>query len=360
MSILIGFLCVLLASFLLLARSERTRANRFLAVFLLLSAIELSAWLWVTESTQGHWTNTLRIALGKLQMPVFLGFYLASCYADFRLRWRDGVHMLPLMLSVILILPGDQTAFWTAQSSQDSLAGREPAVFVIGSHLLYYGYMVGVGWVLWQFWRQFRAQHSGAPSETLIWLTQLALASVFAHTLVLIRDLLRLSPAYELVLILQMIGALIALAIVTWIALKSLLHPKLFRTVDRRLTALAPSANTPSEQEMAMVTRHMAQAQPYLDADLTLARLADQLALTPRELSERLNQSGGQHFFDFINRYRIEHAKRLLIAPEAPAIIDVLHDSGFNSKSSFNTAFKKHTGLTPSAFRKENITTSTP
>src|SRR6185503_2829883 len=62
-----------------------------------------------------------------------------------------------------------------------------------------------------------------------------------------------------------------------------------------------------------------------------------------------------QNFFDFINRFRIDEAKLMLTNPKDRKItvLEVLYQVGFNSKSSFNTLFKKYTGLTPTAFRKE-------
>lgn len=352
MSILTGFMCVLLACFLVLAPNPRTLPNRFLAAFLMLTAIELSGWLWVDASNQAHWTNGLRLALGKLQMPVFLGFFLASCYADFRLRWRDALHLIPMGLALFLALPGDQLHLSGGGVSGVNLSPAEQTAFTVGSHLLYYGYMAMVIWVLVRFWTLYRKQHAAGRSQTLLWLTQLAGASLFAHSLILLRDVLNLSPAYAVVLPLQLLGAVLALGITTWIALKSLLQPELFRNVDRRLISLSPRPASPHTPDLQRVLTFMASETPYLDPDLNLASLSDQLAMTPREVSELLNQSHGVHFFDFINRYRVQHAQSLLEAQDGQSILQILYASGFNSKSSFNTAFKKHTGQTPSAFRK--------
>ena len=61
-----------------------------------------------------------------------------------------------------------------------------------------------------------------------------------------------------------------------------------------------------------------------------------------------------QNFFDFINGYRIKEAKRLLVDPkgELLTILAIAEEVGFNSKSSFNTAFKKITGMTPTEYKK--------
>lgn len=93
----------------------------------------------------------------------------------------------------------------------------------------------------------------------------------------------------------------------------------------------------------------------FLDNELTLAMLAERIDLQPYLVSELINRYAGEPFFDFINRYRIEEVKRRLNDPSHSSfsILGIAFDCGFNSKSSFNTAFKKFTGLTPSEFRQK-------
>ena len=71
-------------------------------------------------------------------------------------------------------------------------------------------------------------------------------------------------------------------------------------------------------------------------------------------LSLLINERTGMHFYDFVNRYRVEEAKRLLresILRDELSILGIAYEVGFNSKSSFNTAFKKAAGITPSQYR---------
>ena len=88
--------------------------------------------------------------------------------------------------------------------------------------------------------------------------------------------------------------------------------------------------------------------------ELTLDQLAGQLSMKAKLLSQVINEVLGQNFFDFINRYRIQEARRLLTNPVDPkvTVLEILYEVGFNSKSSFNTLFKKYTGLTPTEFRR--------
>jgi AraC-like DNA-binding protein len=349
-SLLAVFLCLLLSCFLVLTPARRRIANLFLAGFLALTALELSGWLWIAPGQEGRLPDAIRQALGLLQMPLFLGFYLASCYSDFRLRSRDAAHLIPMLAALTLALPGVQIGAGLTEAGP-ALTAREQDLLIIAAHLVYYAYMAGVVATLLHFWRQYRMQHSGGRSATLIWLTQLAAVSLFAHTLVLVRTMAGLTQAQDLFLGLQVFGAVLTLGILTWITLTSLLRPELFRGVDRRLLALSDPPSDDGRPGLDELLSHMSERRPFLDPDLTLARLSDQVAMTPREVSELINQSAGVHFFDFVNGYRIQHAQSLLISPERPAITEVMHASGFNSKSSFNTAFKKHAGMTPSAYR---------
>ena len=99
----------------------------------------------------------------------------------------------------------------------------------------------------------------------------------------------------------------------------------------------------------------MDQRRPYIDSGLKLTDLAGQLDLSPNHLSQIINENLQQNFSDFINNYRIRHAKRLLSDQEysQEKIINIAYDSGFNNKVSFNTAFKKFEGISPSDFRKK-------
>jgi AraC-like DNA-binding protein len=93
---------------------------------------------------------------------------------------------------------------------------------------------------------------------------------------------------------------------------------------------------------------------PFTDSGLTLHQLAQMAAIPSYHLSQILNERLGQNFYDFINRHRIDEAKRRMVAPEHEhlTILAIANDVGFNSKSAFNTAFKKYTNTTPSQFRK--------
>lgn len=97
----------------------------------------------------------------------------------------------------------------------------------------------------------------------------------------------------------------------------------------------------------------MLDKKPYLDPDLSLPELAKAVSVLPNYVSQTLNGKLHVTFFDYINSWRIRDACPLVLKSNQP-IADIAHQSGFNSRSSFYKAFKLHTGLTPTEYRKRN------
>ncbi|MBJ7881743.1 helix-turn-helix domain-containing protein [Gelidibacter salicanalis] len=102
------------------------------------------------------------------------------------------------------------------------------------------------------------------------------------------------------------------------------------------------------------VNAYMTLKKPYLDPDLTLPKLAENLNVPTHHLSQVINEMHGSNFFDFINQFRVEEVKIKIQDPqfENYSLLGIALESGFNSKSAFNRVFKKITGTTPSAFKK--------
>ncbi len=96
----------------------------------------------------------------------------------------------------------------------------------------------------------------------------------------------------------------------------------------------------------------LSEKKPYLTTELTMNSLAEMSRIPARFLSQIINEEFDKNYYDFINHYRIEESKKLLSGAESDMrIIGVLYEVGFNSKSTFNAAFKKETGLTPRQYK---------
>jgi AraC-like DNA-binding protein len=100
------------------------------------------------------------------------------------------------------------------------------------------------------------------------------------------------------------------------------------------------------------LARLMESERYYLESDLSLQSLADRIGISPHHLSQVLNDRLQKNFYDYINEQRIDHAKKQLLHDPLRAITDIAFDSGYNSKNSFYNAFRRHTGMTPSEYRR--------
>jgi AraC-like DNA-binding protein len=102
------------------------------------------------------------------------------------------------------------------------------------------------------------------------------------------------------------------------------------------------------------LTLLMGADKPFLDPNLTLAALSEKIHCTVHLLSKVINESFHKNFFDYINEYRVNHFIWLAQQPSSTkyTLLSLAFESGFNSKSTFNSSFKKVTGKTPSQFLK--------
>lgn len=124
-------------------------------------------------------------------------------------------------------------------------------------------------------------------------------------------------------------------------------------------TAQAPQVQRPEKSNQELIdklTRFMKDKKPYLDAELSLSSLSKQIGLNRNQLSQLINDGIGENFYDFINKYRVEEVKRLMVDPQKQNynLLGMALEAGFKSKSTFNLIFKRFTGLTPTEYKKNS------
>jgi len=137
---------------------------------------------------------------------------------------------------------------------------------------------------------------------------------------------------------------------------KEILQAEAIESLKKEQVKIQPPKKQPETKidEIASRILHtMEQDKLYQEADLTLQNLADRIQVPSYQVSQAINDRMNKNFYDLVNSYRVEEAKRLLLDAKNNnyTILSVGFDAGFNSKTTFNTVFKKFTGLTPSEFR---------
>ncbi len=107
------------------------------------------------------------------------------------------------------------------------------------------------------------------------------------------------------------------------------------------------------DEYLAKLNTYMDEQKPYLDENITIKDLAEEVGIPPHHLSIVINNRLGKNFYTFINEYRVKEAVAILDNPDNSdaSIIAIAFRAGFNSKSTFNSVFKKLTGQTPSEYR---------
>ena len=139
---------------------------------------------------------------------------------------------------------------------------------------------------------------------------------------------------------------------------KALQHPEIFAGFGEgekhRKYEKSHLTENEKREYLQKLEQYFRDRKPFLNPELTISDVANALGISPKYLSQVINEALQKNFYDLINSYRIEEAKKKLKSDDDPkrTVLEVLYDSGFNSKSAFNTAFKKHTGYTPTQFKR--------
>ncbi len=153
--------------------------------------------------------------------------------------------------------------------------------------------------------------------------------------------------------------------VIYWLALNTMRHPDLFfepaavaATVNSGIRNYRYQGSRLEQDQIVQIThalnRIMSTERSFLDPRLTLEHLSKLINYPKHSVSRVINESMGTNYNDYINRYRIDYAKHELVnkTKQNLTIAAIAYESGFNSISTFNEAFKKFTGKTPSEFKK--------
>jgi AraC-like DNA-binding protein len=134
-------------------------------------------------------------------------------------------------------------------------------------------------------------------------------------------------------------------------------NPEVFADTEKNKARYNRSGLTKenSDEILGKLLHFMRSERPYLEPEITIEKLAKRLAVKRHHLTEVINEGLEKNFFLFINEYRIASVKHALADEDGQSrtLLDIAYDAGFNSKSSFNLAFKRIMGTTPSQYRKQ-------
>ena len=361
----------------LATRRKDRLANRILAA--LIGSLSLMLLLGVLGLRWGFAGHPHLIALG-MPLPFLFGpllyLYIAALTrpaARFEPRWF--VHGLPFAADVLYLLQG----FYLKSGSeklalaQAYLAGQIPPPLRFFRGLLLIqamGYLLASWLALRRYARKIEGYFSDLARIDLRWLMAMVLAHALVWSIVIVSRLLEAAgfaratlQGFEQAI---QIGSALVVFLTGYV---SLWQPELFEKAEAAQAAEPARRPLPKyqrnrldEEEAAAlaqkITARMTNGKLYRDGALTLQTLADAVEATPHMLSQVLNLHLRKSFFVLVNSYRTEELMAALADPRQSrrGVMELALEAGFNSKSTFNSFFKRHTGLTPSEFRAQQST----
>lgn len=363
------FVSLLLAFFLVTVKTKNKLANRLFAFFFIFSAIDLSGFFIDAVTRIELNLEIFRSTACLFGMPLFYLSVLAVCYSDFRLKWKHALHSIPFLLVNLVFIPRIYLSTYIERDTFVTILNQMPEIYLIQIliEFQYVFYIVGVFIILKKYREIYLENYADSSTATYKWLFQITCVFLIAHSIVALKNILRYTGFREMFLWINVLVGAVALLITCWFIMKALNHPELFRGVNSKLklakdilpeveekTECKDVQNNAISSKILKLKQYMDDKEPYLDQSLTIQELANQINIPVRDLSVLINHHMNQHFFDFVNEYRIKKAMGILKdhSKSQLTVLEILYEVGFNSKSSFNTSFKKYTNLTPTAYRK--------
>ncbi len=293
---------------------------------------------------------------------------------------RHYLHFLPALAGILALLPfflmdGSEKLEFTETLRKGDVMGSDTSdalIIQFGFILFMLGTIVQLGlYLLFSIKRlirhstNIRNEFSDIDKINLVWLRNLLLGLSCIYLLYLgdqiFPDLMGMNILGDLITV-------VAVILIYAMGYLGLRQPAIFtQTSVSQKTVIEERVNQADEKyrrsgldkETSFVflnelTGYMEAEKPYFEGDLVLPQLAQKLGISANYLSQIINEQLRVNFYDFVNGYRVEEAKRLIrnAGQKDIKILNIALDSGFNSKSAFYTAFKKATSMTPTQYRK--------
>jgi len=323
-------------------------SNKLLALFLFSNAMYIFGYLIISfdnfNFVYRDFFYHLGNSFGYLFGPTLFLYTKAVCSKHHYSRKSILVHLIPFAaywIYVITDIVGLSAAFYIFMNLQI-------LIYIIASLI-----------ILKHYRNEIKKVYSSIEKLNLSWLSVI----LYAFILMWVIDITTyslfflLSLSVEFLSLMTFLSLLINFVFANLIVFKSLKYPEILSGAHQR--EFQPKyrqsrlTQNQSYEYAEKLKRYILSQKSYLTPSITIHQISAELEIPSRELSQVINESFNQNFYDFINSFRIEAAKsRLNDVKEKKTVLEIAYEVGFNSKSAFNGAFKKFTGNTPTNFKK--------
>ena len=380
---------LLLSVILLSIGRGRRLANGLLACFLFAESVRLFMLMftygdWMLSSSWWYLLLNVTFLIG----PLLYCYVATMTQPGFVLHRRQLIHLLPLCVSTVVsafTIEATYTEELYNMPIEHTSGYRWGIVLTIIGFASLFFYALRSLKFLTPYQKLIDEEFSAHDKVNLVWLKWLIYFCIATAFISAIIELTRLSTGFDVGP--RILSSLImSVMMVYGIGIMGIRHPAILGTDQWRAapsasqtleeapsntvseSSTAPSndnsanekyqksglSQTESEQLWQKLEAYMAEQKVYLENGLKLSQLAELLSLAPNHLSQVINTHAEKSFFEYINEYRVEEAKRLLHdeSKQQLSVATVAMESGFNSQNTFYNQFKKYTGTTPAKFKK--------
>lgn len=359
LSFLITFQLLFIGIFLITHKKGNRRNNILLSTLFFLIAWNIGNLTLQMNGVVLKWAFLQYIDDGffLLYGPIFFLYAQGVIFKDFKLSRENLLHLIPYLLLTISLLALGNLAPVTME---EIIKNELPWQFYMLSALMYTHIFVYLGLTyrsLWKYRQIIKNKYSQIYQINLDWLSFSLSTFALLTFISLIQNFIALAENRFLFIATLVLLLIFIFYFVNKVILKALRQPEIFAGIAQNETNKYLGSNLTPDQIEEYKKQLLAlfnTEKPFLNPQVSLSDLSEKLSVSTKHLSQVINQSFNKSFFDFINTFRIQEVQQILkeSRDDKMTVLEAMYQAGFNSKSSFNTAFKKETGQTPTEFRK--------
>lgn len=321
-------------------------SNFMLACFIVLLSFEVFNFLYGTSvlvNLYPQFVSVYYFPVGFAYGPLLFIHFKALIHRERTLGLTEALHFLPIVLAFvaiwdILLLPGLERLAYIEIHFLDRIMTYN---YIRAGHQLLYG--VALVWIY------IARQHLLNQKEKIY---LLLMAVIYVLSTVLISWLTLFAENWRQFIYFYFLVSTIVFAI----AYLLYTDPEFLKKLSKKY--LSSSLNEADMKRiLTKIESSLTQDKLYLDQSLSLIKFGSRIGVKPHGISQTMSVLVGKNFNEYLNEYRVEHAKKLLKDKNFDhyKIEAIALESGFNNKVTFNKYFLKNTGLTPSEYKKRGL-----
>ena len=366
----IGFAQALFAALVIFLKKPLKFADVILALWLIAIAglFGLNVFQDLNGINEDMWHFSLSLSMS---FPPFLFLYSKYITVEFeQFNTKDLLHAIPFFLTILLILVFRNSQYKNIHPDGNYYNQLNWLRNYIGAMFIVILWLYGILAVLrvQRYKKQIKNNYSFRSDKiSLNWLLFVLVSFIISYNLIVVLSMLQeIGVLHRDIDQIRNVILLVYVYVVSlWgyrqnqlsseisiIKLNSGLNIKSNSLAGKyKKSGLKPEQ---AKQYQQQLIHFMNKAEIWKDPELSIAKLGHQTNIPKHHITQTLNEDMGKNFYNFVNEYRVEAAKKLLVSPEFASwsIVAIAYECGFNSKTAFNNFFKKYTGMTPSEFKR--------